>query len=117
MSTHFTENGICKGRSLTTILIFPSYFIFKGFASFGPQVDDFATNVMGEKSNFYGFASETLHSLMLGLLPPIGYGYKQMSLKPSHVDEHIDIKVFLLKCLLDALRENAGFQIPKVGTD
>ena len=74
---------------------------------------------MGGKSNFYGFASETLHSLMLGLLPPIGHEYKQMSLKPNNVDEDEDmnIKVFLLKCLLDALRENAGFQIPKVCTD
>jgi len=55
---------------------------------------------------------------MLTLLPTIGYKYKKTPWREYIVNESmdLDIKVFLLKCLLDALRENAGFQIPKVFT-
>ena len=69
---------------------------------------------MQGKTNLYGFAEETLDSLMLTLLPPIGHEYKRIPLKQNKED--VDIKVFILKCLLDALQENAGFQIPKVRT-
>ena len=67
---------------------------------------------MQGKANLYGFAEETLDSLMLTLLPPIGHEYKRIPLKQNEKD--VGIKVFILKCLLDALQENAGFQIPKV---
>ena len=71
---------------------------------------------MQGKTNLYGFAEETLDSLMLTLLPPIGHEYKRIPVPLKQNDEDMDIKVFILKCLLDALQENAGFQIPKVCT-
>ena len=86
------------------------------FTSFGSQVEDFATNVTQREGNFYGFTKETVDSLLLTLLPPAGHKYKRIPLKQDNFGEDMDIKVLLLKCLLDALRENAGFQIPKVCT-
>jgi len=93
------------------------------FTRFGPQVgeftNDFAKNVMQRKANLYGFAEGTLDSLMLKILPPIGHEYKRIPLKQNegiNVDKDVDVKVSVLKCLLDALRESAGFQIPKVCT-
>ena len=71
---------------------------------------------MQGKTNLYGFAEETLDSLMLTLLPPIGHEYKRIPVPLKQNEEDVDIKVFILKCLLDALQENAGFQIPKVRT-
>ena len=97
---------------LWTTILLDAFIIL--FTWFGPQVDDFATNVTQGKANLYGFANETVDSMMLSLLPPIDHEYKRIPLRQNNVDEKIDIKVFLLKCLLDALRENAGFQIPKV---
>lgn len=72
------------------------------------------------KANLYGYAEETLDSLILTLLPSIGHKYKRIPMEQNdenlNIDEDMDIKTFLLKCLLDVLRENAGFQIPKVCT-
>ena len=78
------------------------------------QVNDFANNVLQGQASLYGFTDETLDSLMLTILPPIGHEYQQPPLKPNADDEDMDIKLFLLKSLVDALRENAGFNIPKV---
>ena len=89
------------------------------FTWFGPQVgdftNDFAKNVVQGKAILYGFAEGTLESLILKILPPIGHQYRRIP-KDIKIDEDINMKVFVLKCLLDALRENAGFQIPKVCT-
>ena len=78
------------------------------------QVHDFASKVLQGKTSLYGFTNETLDSLMLTLLPPIGHEYQRVPLEQNPPDEDLDIKVFLLKSLVDALRENAGFHIPKV---
>ena len=48
---------------------------------------------------------------MLTLLPPIGHKYQ---LVQDTVNEEMDIKVLVLQTLVDALRDNAGFHIPKV---
>ena len=72
---------------------------------------------MQGKTILYGFAEGTLDSLILKILPPIGHQYTPISLEENediNIDE--DVKVIVLKCLLDALQENAGFQIPKVRT-
>ena len=69
---------------------------------------------MQGEASLYGFTKETLDSLMLTLLPPIDHEYQQVPLEQSTVDEDVDSQVFLLKSLLDALRKNAGFHIPKV---
>jgi len=126
MSTHFIEYGICHGEyffgveyiylSIYTMLILNLMPLNIVFTSFGPQVEDFATNVTQREGNFYGFTKETVDSLLLTLLPPAGHKYKRIPLKQDSIDEDMDIEVLLLKCLLDALRENAGFQIPKVCT-
>ena len=78
------------------------------------QVDNFVRKVMQGQASFYGFTQETLDSLMLTLLPPIGHEYQQAPLKQNTVDEGMDKQVLLLKSLLDALQKNAGFHIPKV---
>ena len=78
------------------------------------QVDNFVRKVMQGQASFYGFTQETLDSLMLTLLPPIGHEYQQAPLKPNTADEGMDKQVLLLKSLLDALQKNAGFHIPKV---
>ena len=94
-----------------TISIFISWYFIR---LVWPQVDDFATNAIQENANFYGFAKETVDSLMLTLLPPTGHKYKQIPMDQNDLDPDMDIKVALLKYLLDALQENAGFKIPKV---
>ena len=66
---------------------------------------------MQGNTSLYGFTKETLDSLMLTLLPPIGAKYQ---LVQNEVNEEMDIKVSVLKTLVDALRDNAGFHIPKV---
>ena len=83
---------------------------------FWSQVKEFVNNVLEGKTSLYGFtdSEETLDSLMLTLLPPIGYKYQRIPLEQDAVDVNMDIKVLLLKSLVDALRENAGFHIPKV---
>ena len=48
---------------------------------------------------------------MLTLLPPIGH---KCQLVQDTVNEEMDIKVLVLQTLVDALRDNAGFHIPKV---
>ena len=84
------------------------------FTWFWLQVNDFAKMVLQGKASLYGFTDETLDSLVLTLLPPSGHKYQQVPLDQNAADKDIDIKVFLLKSLVDALRENAGFHIPKV---
>ena len=78
------------------------------------QVHDFANKVLQGKTSLYGFTDETLDSLMLTLLPAIDHEYQRVPLEQNAADEDMDIKVFLLKSLVDAVRENAGFHIPKV---
>ena len=84
------------------------------FTWFWLQVHDFANKVLQGNASLYGFTDETLDSLMLTLLPPIGHEYQRVPLEQNAADEVMDITVFLLKSLVDAVRENAGFHIPKV---
>ena len=105
-------NTVYTKVTLYIIFIVDTYLTV--FTWFWLQVNDFANNVLGKKASLYGFTDETLDSLMLTLLPPIGHEYQRIPLKQNADDEGMDIKVFLLKSLVDAIRENAGFNIPKV---
>lgn len=73
----------------------------------------------------YGLRRETLDSLVLELLPPVDHTYKVMEtpkavaassrLEPaSVVDDPLEVAVHLFQEILNALRNNAGFHIPRV---
>lgn len=79
--------------------------------------------MFGSKS-IYGLQEETLNSLILGFLPPLKHEYTEFS-KDNEVDDtqsgdtdrdHKDLlsNGYLFKEILKALRNNAGFCIPKV---
>ena len=78
------------------------------------QVSEFAVHV--KKSSFYGFSEDSLESLMLTVLPPIGQEYKSLLTQNSiSIDTGTqDMHVFLLETLLSMLQKNAGFHIPEV---
>ena len=111
MSMHSV--GYCIHQGNSAYYIYCGY-LFNCFHLVWLQVNDFANNVLQKKASLYGFTDETLDSLMLTLIPPIDHEYQRVPLKQNADDEDMDIKVFLLKSLVDALRENAGFNIPKV---
>ena len=112
MSMHSIGYCIHQGNTVYYILFVGTFLTV--FTWFWLQVHDFASKVLQGKASLYGFTDETLDSLMLTILPPIGHEYQRVPLEQNPPDEDLDIKVFLLKSLVDALRENAGFHIPKV---
>ena len=88
------------------------------------QVNEFICDVFGFKS-LYGLCPETLDSLVLELLPPITHTYKKLErvstsedleYKSNYADtdDALNVVVCLLQEILNALRSNAGFYIPKV---
>ena len=85
------------------------------------QVEEFIHLVLRSKS-LYGLQTETLDSLLLELLPPIDHHYQKLESKLSHQHEAIveddpfEIVVCLFQEILNALRNNAGFHVPKVST-
>lgn len=70
-------------------------------------------------SSLYGFHEDTLASLLLSLLPPVGHKEFLQTDKPrKEKDEKEDKRenhVFLLDTLLRALRKRAGFRLSHVG--
>ena len=78
------------------------------------QVNEFLCGVYGCKS-LYGLQPETLDSLILDFLPPLGHAYKELG-EASVVDDSQEVPVYLVQEILNALRVNAGFHIPKVRT-
>ena len=60
----------------------------------------------------YGYHSDTLNALILTLLPPTGFQYEER-FKPLQIASP-NLKLYLLKSLLQALQDNAGFHIPSV---
>ena len=72
---------------------------------------------MGGKESLYGIHDDTLDSLVLSLLPPVGFQEFLETDKPQK-EEDIPTEespdVFLLRRLLRALRKRAGFRLPHV---
>ena len=70
---------------------------------------------MGGPSSLYGLREDTLDSLLLSLLPPVGFSeFIETESKPVEIPSEKDPKLFLLEYLLQALRKRAGFRIPHV---
>ena len=79
-----------------------------------------------DESNIYGYSQDTLHSLMLMLLPRGKQSYEPLTYQQHCIDdsepddsepddsEPEDMKVTLLKYLIQSLRKNVGFCIPPV---
>ena len=63
-------------------------------------------------NDFYGLQPDTLDSLILEFLPPLGHTY--ISLKEEDVDNSQEVTTYLFLKILNVLRNNAGFHIPKV---
>ena len=82
------------------------------FQWFHSQAKDFIKCVSGS-SSLYGLQSDTLESLVLTLLPPLGHNYRTLG-EPSVVDSTVDVRVYLVQELLQSLRHCAGFHIPPV---
>ena len=87
-------------------------------------MQDFIKRISGP-SSLYGLKGETLDSLVLSLLPPLIHRYEPLknpsamheSLEDSRViDTSNNLKVLLMKELLQSLRLCAGFNIPPVST-
>lgn len=65
--------------------------------------------------NLYGLKPETLDSLILDFLPPLGHTYKELSEESvEEKPQEVSVSVYLYEEILNALRDNAGFHIPKV---
>jgi hypothetical protein len=68
-------------------------------------------------SSLYGFSEgNSLESLMLRILPPVGQKYTSLLSRNSFSvsTDTEDKRVFLLETLLSMLQKNAGFRIPEV---
>ena len=106
----------CLKAFFSTVCITTHRFLFcflltSIFASL-PQVKDFVQCVSGS-SSLYGLQPDTLESLVLTLLPPLGHKYDTLG-DPSIVDSSLDVRVYVLQELLQSLRHCAGFHIPPV---
>ncbi len=76
------------------------------------QVNEFICHMYGYQS-LYGLRPETLDSLILDFLPPLGHAYTTLG-EDSVVDDSQEVALYLLQEILNALRNNAGFHIPRV---
>ena len=82
---------------------------------FSLQASEFIEHVDG-RSSLYGLHEDTLDSLVLSLLPPVGFQEFLETDKRGEdkIPEGERPDVFLLRRLLRALRRRAGFRIPHV---
>ena len=92
----------------------PSLTLIFDLCDLSLQVNEFLCHVYGYKS-LYGLRPETLDSLILDLLPPLGHTYCKLG-ENSVVDDTHEVPIYLLQEILSALRSNAGFHIPRVRT-
>ena len=84
--------------------------------SFFLKASDFIKHIGGAES-LYGIHDDTLDSLLLSLLPPVGFQEFLETDKPQKEEQvPTDVKpeVFLVRRLLRALRKRAGFRLPHV---
>ena len=63
---------------------------------------------------FYGLQSETLNSLVLDLLPPLGHKYETISDGQDDSSISENITTFFLSEIVNVFRKHCGFNIPKV---
>ena len=70
-------------------------------------------SVFNGSDSFYGFQPETLDSLVLDLLPCMRDEYATLD-ENRVVDSKEEVSVYLFQEVLNALRHNAKFNIPKV---
>ena len=77
------------------------------------QVNEFLDTI-GREGSIYGLQKDTLSSLLLTLLPHVEFEYKKYLQQPAIKTSVFDIKIRIVEILLQALRENAGFQLPTV---
>ena len=90
---------------MTIRMYFNSLFFF--------QANEFLECV-GGSSSIYGLQPDTVSSLLITLLPPIENDYKPRYQMPNVETPSTEVKMRVLEMLLQALKENAGFQIPVV---
>jgi len=76
------------------------------------QAEEFVQTMEGHLS-FYGLQKETLNSLLLTYLPSVKCKYVPRAISTTDT-KCKDTQVFLLKFLLEALKQNAKFSIPEV---
>ena len=70
---------------------------------------------MNESKSLYGLQTETVDSLILDMLPPVGYEFKELKGDSEASDSQIsDIRTFLITEILSVFRKNAGFNYPMV---
>ena len=77
------------------------------------SLDIFDQNTISDKECDYKFIHETLHSLLLSLLPSLDHEYKS----GCEIEENIcddDTCLAVLVTTLNALRTKAGWKIPQV---
>ena len=77
------------------------------------QVNEFLDTI-GRESSIYGLQKDTLSSLLLTMLPHVEFEFKKHLQLPSVKTSVFDIKTRIVEVLLQALRVNAGFQLPSV---
>ena len=69
---------------------------------------------MNESKSLYGLQTETVDSLILDMLPPVGYKFKELK-SDTEVSQISDIHTVLITEILNAFRKSAGFNSPMVG--
>ena len=77
-----------------------------------PQVEEFVMRVEGQ-SSLYGMQLDTVNSLILSLLPPVGFTF-ECKREPGLFDTTEDIKIHILRLLVQCLRQCCGMHIPYV---
>lgn len=83
------------------------------FFLFSPvKVEEFIE--ITESKSYYGLQKETLDSLILNFLPPLGHQYKSVREESLVIDSTKEVHLYLVQTLLTVLRQDAGFYIPKV---
>ena len=84
-----------------------------GMCFMSVQVNEFLDTI-GREASIYGLQKDTLSSLLLTLLPHVEFEYKKFLQQPTVKTSVFDVKIRIVEILLQALRENAGFQLPTV---
>lgn len=72
------------------------------------------TQLMSGAESLYGFQTETLDSLILEILPPIDQTYKDVEKEEVAENSTYTVNAYLLQAILNILRNNAGFHLPRV---
>ena len=75
------------------------------------QATEFVERLGGHRS-VYGYHSDTLKSLLISILPPVGYKIDDNFKTDGKCSQSTE--VYFLESLLSGLRDNAGFRIPMV---